>query len=100
MRSNNGILSCLNAKTGKVQYEGEKLGIRTVYSSPIAAAGRVYITGREGTTKVVQAGAEYKELATNKLDDTIDASAAVVGDKMYLRGWKKLYCIAETSDKK
>jgi outer membrane protein assembly factor BamB len=100
MRSNNGILSCLNAKTGEVQYEGEKLGIRTVYSSPIAAAGRVYITGREGTTKVVQAGAEYKELATNKLDDTIDASAAVVGDKMYLRGWKKLYCIAATSDKK
>ncbi|MEE2885854.1 MAG: PQQ-binding-like beta-propeller repeat protein [Planctomycetota bacterium] len=100
MRSNNGILSCLDAKTGKVRYEGERLGIRSVYSSPVAAAGRVYITGREGTTKVVEAGDTFKELATNKLDDTIDASAAVVGDKLYLRGWKKLYCIADTSKDK
>ena len=36
----------------------------------------------------------------SKLDDTIDASAAVVGDKLYLRGWKKLYCIADTSKDK
>ena len=100
MRTNNGILSCLNAKTGEVRYEGERLGLRTVYSSPVGAAGRVYITSRDGTTKVLAAGNKYKELATNKLDDTIDATAAIVGDRLFLRGWKKLYCIADTSDQK
>lgn len=100
MRSNNGILSCLDAKTGEVHYEGEKLGgIRSIYSSPVAAAGRIYITGRQGTTKVIEAGDEFKELATNKLDDTIDASPAVVGNKLYVRGWKKLYCIAKSRKK-
>ena len=54
------------------------------------------ITGRQGTTKVIKAGAEPDELATNKLDDTIDATAAIVGDELYVRGWSKLYCIAET----
>ena len=96
MRTNSAILSCLDAKTGEVRYEGERLrGVNTVYSSPVAVAGRIYITGRMGTTKVVKAGNDFELLATNKLDDTIDATAAIVGDELYLRGWSKLYCIAE-----
>ncbi len=47
-------------------------------------------------TKVIKLGAEYEEIATNQLDDGFDASMAIVGDEIYLRGRENLYCIAET----
>ncbi|MAE75932.1 MAG: hypothetical protein CMJ85_03565 [Planctomycetes bacterium] len=95
LRSNNAILSCLDAKTGKVHYEGQRLrGMRTVYASLVGAGGRVYVTSRGGTTKVIKLGAEFEELASNDLEDTFDASAAIVGDELYLRGKEHLYCIA------
>ena len=46
--------------------------------------------------KVIKLGAEYEEIATNQLDDGFDASMAIVGDEIYLRGRENLYCIAET----
>ena len=96
LRTNNGVLSCLDRKTGDVHYEGQRLpGMRQVYSSPVGASGRVYVTSRGGTTVVLEHGNEYVELATNELDDGFDASAAIVGDELYLRGQKFLYCIAE-----
>ena len=89
-------LSCLDAATGKVHFEGAKMeGLRTIYSSPVGAGNRIYFTSRGGATKVIQAGETYEELATNQLDDEFDASPAIVGDVIYLRGWKYLYCIAE-----
>ena len=68
--------------------------IDSVYASPVAAGGRVYITGRHGTTVVLEAGDTYKTLAVNHLDDAFDASAAVAGSELYLRGRKFLYCLA------
>ena len=38
-------------------------------------------------------GPEFEVLATNTLDDGFDASMAVVGDELLLRGQKHLYCI-------
>ena len=68
-----------------------------MYSSPVGAAGRGYFTGRGGMTKVVKLGPKFELLATNQLDDDgFDASAALVGDELYLRGRNHLYCIAES----
>lgn len=98
LRSNSGVLTCVDAKTGEPHYEGERLsGMRTVYASPVGAGGHVYITSRSGVTKVVKAGAKPEVVATNELDDTIDGSAAVVGDLIYFRGRENLYCIGSTT---
>ncbi len=89
-------LSCLDAKTGKPYYSGKRLPrIRTVYSSPVGAAGHVYITGRQGRTIVIKLGREFAVVADNKLDATIDGSPAIVGDRIYMRSRKHLYCIGE-----
>jgi len=96
LKSNAEELSCLEAKTGKVHFSAQKIeGLKGVYSSPVGAKGRVYITGRNGVTVVIQLGPEYKVLATNALDDSFTASAALVGKEMFLRGFKALYCITE-----
>ena len=96
LRQVNGVLTCLDAATGKVHYESKRLrGVRQIYASPVGAGGRVYLFSRGGTGKVLAAGAEYKELANNTLDDTFDGSPALVEDTIILRGRTSLYCLAE-----
>jgi outer membrane protein assembly factor BamB len=96
LKSNNGILSCVSAKTGEPRYLTQRLeGVPNVYASPLGAAGRVYVAGREGAVAVIQAGPEFKLLATNQLDDGFDASPVAVGKELYLRGKKHLYRISK-----
>ena len=96
LKSNNGLLSALDAKTGKPHYQAQRIeAVPNVFASPVAAAGRLYILGQQGTTAVVKAGPSLEVIATNTLDDRFDASPALVDKEIYLRGYKKLYCVAE-----
>jgi outer membrane protein assembly factor BamB len=95
-QKNDGILSCFGATSGEMFYSQERLGIRGVYASPIAAGNRVYIAGRDGNTVVVENSTQFKILKTNRLEEKFDASPVVVGDYLYLRGQNTLYCIGET----
>ena len=93
---NRAILSCYNAKTGEPYFIKERLeGMKTVYASPVGAAGRVYFTGRKGAFCVIKLSEKLEVLAVNKLDDEFDCSPAVIGDELYLKGKKYLYCIKE-----
>ena len=95
-KSNNGIISAFDAKTGALLYGPERIpGIRNIYASPVVAGDRLYVTSRDGTTAVLAAGPQLEVLAANILDDDFDASPAVVDGELYLRGYRYLYCIAE-----
>ncbi|PHQ33876.1 outer membrane protein assembly factor BamB family protein [Rhodopirellula bahusiensis] len=94
VKSNNGVLVSRQAKSGELVIDQTRLpDISSVYASPVAAADHVYFTGRDGTTLVLRHGDELEAIATNKLDDEIDASAAIVGDQIFLRSKSHLYCI-------
>lgn len=93
LKHNKGILSAFDAATGKVHYAERLEGVPGVYASPVAADGRIYVAGRDGTTVVLAAGPKLEVLATNELDDRFDASPAVVGDILYLRGHDHLYAL-------
>ena len=93
LKGNTGILSAFNAKTGERHYQQRLEGLGNIYASPVGAGGRLYITDREGRTVVVKAGPEPEVLATNSLEDGFDASMAVAGDEIYLRG-NSLYRIS------
>src|SRR5262249_47789723 len=92
-----GVVSRIDIKTGEDQGDPIRLPtIGNVYASPVGAAGRIYIPSRDGVTQVMSHGEPVpKMLATNRLDDTISASAAIAGRELFLRGEKYLYCIAE-----
>jgi outer membrane protein assembly factor BamB len=94
LKSNSGVITQLDAKTGTVRYTHRLEATPNVYASPVAADGRVYIVGREGATVVLSAGPEPKVLATNTLDESTDASLALVDSEIYLRGSKHLYRIS------
>ena len=89
-------LSCYNPQTGEPFFERQRLtGLKQIYSSAIGAAGRVYLTDRSGTTIVLSNSDEFEVLATNALDDDVDASFAVVGNELYIKSKHYMYCIAE-----
>ena len=91
-----GILTRVDARTGEDRPGAFRLGsLRSIYASPVAAAGRIYITDLDGATLVVSGGEIPRALALNQLDDSFSASAAIAGDEIYLRGERYLYCIAE-----
>ena len=92
---NSGIISCHDAKTGKPHYSQERVpGLGgDVYASPVAANGHVYLTSRDGATVVIEDSDTFKVVATNQLDDPIDATPAIAGRELFLRGQKHLYCI-------
>src|SRR5262249_26458660 len=89
----NGLLSCLDAKTGKVHYSEERLHEGRYRASPVAADGKVYLTARDGTVSVVKAGPKFELLAENRLRDQIAASPVISGGRIYLRGFDALYAI-------
>lgn len=94
LKTNDGILSSYDAKTGEKYFGPVRLdGVPNIYASPVGAGNRVYIAGRDGATVVLESGAKFKVLAVNELDDGFDASPAVVGNEIYLRG-KHLYRIS------
>ena len=94
--NNNAVLSCYNTQTGKPYYESQNIaGARGYYASPVGAADKVYLASQNGATVVIKNSDTYEVLATNKLDDQFDASPAVVGKQIILKGHKSIYCIEE-----
>jgi outer membrane protein assembly factor BamB len=90
------LLTCLDTATGKPLIDRERLpGVGEFYASPIAATGRLYFVDRTGTTLVLKQADKLEVLATNRLDDGVDASPVAVGRQLFLRGAKYLYCIEE-----
>ncbi len=96
IRHNQNVLSRLDPDTGRHLGEPLRLdGIRDfIFSSPVGAADRIYVTARDGTTVVLRHDRTNAPMAVNHLDDVFSATAAVVGTEFYLRGERFLYCIA------
>jgi outer membrane protein assembly factor BamB len=86
----NGVLRCLDGKSGKEHYR-QRLG-GDCNSSPIASDGHIYLSNNDGTTFVVEAGPEFRLLATNELGERITASPAVVAKKIIYRTDSHLHC--------
>jgi len=92
---NKAIISCYQAKNGKPVFVKQRLeAIKEIYASPVGAADRVYFVGRKGNVQVIKNSQNFQILATNTLEDEFDASPAIAGDQLFLKGKKYLYCIA------
>lgn len=95
-KGKSGLLSCVDAATGKPHYTASRIdGINSTYASPIAAGGHVYLTGRSGTTVVIEDADVLKVVANNSVGETVDATPAPVDDELFIRGERHLFCISE-----
>lgn len=95
-KGKSGMLSCVDAATGKAHYAAERIdGISNTYASPVAANGHVYLTGRSGTTVVIKDSDQLTIVASNSVGETVDATPSPVDNELFIRGEKHLFCISE-----
>jgi outer membrane protein assembly factor BamB len=92
-KARTGQLTCVDAKTGKPYYAASRVpGIKETYASPIAAGGHIYLTARDGTIVVIEDSDKLKIVATNSVNEGVDATPAPVDNQLIVRGAKTLYC--------
>ncbi len=97
LMSDRGIITCLNAKTGAVVYEGGRVPIPATFTaSPVAFDNKILLTSEDGDTFIIKAGPKHEILGTNSLDEPVYASPAIADGKIFIRGEKNLYCISKT----
>ncbi|HVX10864.1 MAG TPA: PQQ-binding-like beta-propeller repeat protein [Pirellulales bacterium] len=91
--SDQGIASCLDAKTGDKHWQKRLPG--NYSASPLLADGKIYFTNEHGLTTVIELGKEYRELAANQIEGDTLASLAVLDKAFLLRSGTHLYRIEE-----
>jgi outer membrane protein assembly factor BamB len=90
-----GVLTCFDAKTGKVIYEGGRPPVPATFTaSPIAFDGKILLTSEDGDTYVIKAGPKHEVLATNAVGEPVYASPAIADGMIFIRGEKNLFCIS------
>jgi outer membrane protein assembly factor BamB len=94
LTTDRGILTCLDARTGEVKYEGGRVPVPATFTaSPIAFEGKILMTSEDGDTFVIKAGPKHEIIGTNTVGEPVYASPAVADGNIFIRGEKSLYCI-------
>ena len=94
LTTDRGILTCIDARTGEVKYEGGRLPIPATFTaSPVAFEGKILMTSEDGDTFMVKAGPKHEVLATNSVGEPVYASPAIADGRIFIRGEKHIYCI-------
>jgi outer membrane protein assembly factor BamB len=96
MARDGGMVTCLDAKTGKPYYEQERLAAPgSYYPSPVAAAGRIYLCSNDGKFTVISAGEKPEILGRAELGERCATTAAIANDKLFIRSANHLWCFGE-----
>ncbi|MBP85277.1 MAG: serine/threonine protein kinase [Planctomycetaceae bacterium] len=91
MVADNGVASCLDARTGKLHWK-ERIG-GNYSASPIFAKGKIYLQSEQGDTTVLEAGVSFKKVARSTLGERTLASVGVVDRAFLIRSDRHLYRI-------
>ena len=92
--TDNGIVTCLDPKTGAVKYEGGRVPVPARFmGSPVAFGGYVALTSQDGDTFMLKAGPQHEVVRTNAVGEPVMSSPAIANGRIYIRGQKHLFAI-------
>ena len=96
LTTDRGLLTCLDAKTGKVEYEGARVSVPATFSASLVAyEGKILMTSEDGETFVLKAGPKHEIIRTNSLGEPVYASPAIADGGIFIRGEKHLFAIGK-----
>ncbi len=88
-----GIITTIDAATGKLLREGRATGaLGEYYASPVAADGKVYVASQEGKITVLKAGPQWEVLSVNAIGEEINATPALANGRLFVRTRDAVYC--------
>lgn len=91
MVKDGGIVTRMDAKTGRVLHEERLPGIGNYYASPVIAEGKVYFASELGVVSVVAEGPEWKVVSKHDFHEKIYATPVIAKDRIYIRTEKAVY---------
>ena len=96
LSTDNGIITCLDAMTGAIVYEGGRPPKPSRFvGSAVAYGGMIAMTSEDGETFMLKAGPKHEIVRTNTLDEPVYSSPAIANGRIYIRGEKHLFAIGE-----
>jgi outer membrane protein assembly factor BamB len=94
LTTDRGLLTCLDAKTGKVEYEGARVPVPATFSASLVAyEGKILLTSEDGETFIVKAGPKHEIIRTNTIGEPVYASPALADGRVFIRGERTLFAI-------
>jgi outer membrane protein assembly factor BamB len=94
--TDNGIVTCLEATTGKIVYEGGRPPVPSNFmGSPVAFGDYIAMTSDEGITYMLRAGPKHEIVRANSIDEPVYSSLAPANGRIYIRGQRHLYAIGQ-----
>jgi outer membrane protein assembly factor BamB len=90
-----GEVDCIDPATGETIWTAAFPRHRNkFYSSPLIADGKLYAPREDGVVFVASIGdGEFKLLSENDMQEPVIGSPIAVGDRLFIRGEKHLYCL-------
>jgi outer membrane protein assembly factor BamB len=96
LTTDRGLLTCLDARTGKIEYEGARVPVPSTFSASLVAyEGKILMTSEDGDTFVLKAGPKHEIIRTNSLGEPVYASPAIADGGIFIRGEKNLFAIGK-----
>jgi outer membrane protein assembly factor BamB len=94
--TDNGVVTCLDPKTGTVKYEGGRIPVPARFmGSPVAFGGLIAMTSEDGDTFMLKAGPSHEIIRTNSVDEPVYSSPAIANGRLYIRAEKHLFAIGD-----
>lgn len=95
--ANNGVFHAYKLATGEEIYEARVPSLGNGFSaSPLAADGKLYVSGEDGDLLVLAAGPTFKHLATNTIGEPLMATPALSRGVMYVRSSMSLVAVGSS----
>ena len=92
--NDNGRLTVRNAMSGELIYRHRiGTGSATYSASAVSAGAYLYFVSEQGEVTVVEAGREFKKVASNNINEVVMAAPAISGDRLLIRTVRHLYCL-------
>jgi outer membrane protein assembly factor BamB len=100
LMTDKGLMTCLDAKTGAVKYEGGRVPVPATFTaSPVAFGGQILLTSEDGDTFFVKAGPKHEVIRTNSVGEPVYSSPAIADGMIFIRGERHLFGIAKAAGK-
>lgn len=97
--SDAGVITSLEAKTGKVMYQARLPVPAKFTASLVAYEGKLLMVSEDGDAFVMRVDGAPEVISVNSIAEPVYASPAISGGKIFLRGEKNLYCIVNGAGK-
>jgi outer membrane protein assembly factor BamB len=94
MVKDGGIVTKLDAATGRLLQEERVPAVGNYFASPVAGDGKVYFASEPGTVSIVAAEPEWRIISSHDFHEKIFATPILAGGKLYLRSEEALYCFS------